>query len=40
MVATNTGTVVESLETNTGTTWDGTFLLPTEVPVENFLDEE
>lgn len=40
MEATNTGTLVESLESSTWTTWDGTFILPTEIPVSDFLDEE
>ena len=40
MEATNTGTIVESVETSTGTLWDGTFLLPSEIPVWDFLDWE
>ena len=40
MEATNTGTIVKSLETSTGTTWDGTFILPNEISVWDFLDWE
>lgn len=37
---TSTGTVVNALETNTWTTWDGTFYLPTEIPAWDFISKD
>jgi uncharacterized protein (DUF1501 family)/uncharacterized protein (DUF1800 family) len=37
---TGTGTVVNALVTNTWTTWDGTFYLPSDIPVWDFISED